>query len=215
MDSWVGDRPFSDIFAVTLKSSDKLEALPKADMKFKPAPANADGQAADTHSAWTFDKDLDGWLKGASDNWDADVSWQAEAYGHKGVVNIPACNWAGNKFSWIEKKISLPDGEKLQMQFLRHSAQLSPLDKKWSDGLLKVIIKSTSAQDTVYEKLYSGEWNMETVDLSKYKGQTLIIRFENYGAGEVRLGASTSPACDGEDTLIDDIRLTNSASPDK
>ena len=55
MDSWVGDRPFSDIFAVTLKSSDKLEALPKADMKFKPAPANADGQAADTHSAWTFD----------------------------------------------------------------------------------------------------------------------------------------------------------------
>ncbi len=30
-DSWLDDRPFSDIFAVTLKSSDMLEAMPKVD----------------------------------------------------------------------------------------------------------------------------------------------------------------------------------------
>ena len=29
IDSWVDDRPFSDVFAVTLKSSDMLEAMPK------------------------------------------------------------------------------------------------------------------------------------------------------------------------------------------
>jgi hypothetical protein len=29
MDSWIDDRPFSDVFAVTLKSSDVLEAAPK------------------------------------------------------------------------------------------------------------------------------------------------------------------------------------------
>jgi hypothetical protein len=29
MDSWIDDRPFSDVFAVTLKSSDTLEAVPK------------------------------------------------------------------------------------------------------------------------------------------------------------------------------------------
>jgi hypothetical protein len=28
-DSWIGDRPFSDVFALTLKSSDALEAIPK------------------------------------------------------------------------------------------------------------------------------------------------------------------------------------------
>jgi len=28
-DSWIGDRPFSDVFAVTLKSQDALEATPK------------------------------------------------------------------------------------------------------------------------------------------------------------------------------------------
>jgi len=29
MDSWIDDRPFSDVFAVTLKSSDTLESAPK------------------------------------------------------------------------------------------------------------------------------------------------------------------------------------------
>lgn len=28
-DSWIDDRPFSDVFAVTLKSSDTLEAIQK------------------------------------------------------------------------------------------------------------------------------------------------------------------------------------------
>lgn len=30
-DSWIGDRPFSDVFALTLKSSDMLEATPRED----------------------------------------------------------------------------------------------------------------------------------------------------------------------------------------
>jgi hypothetical protein len=170
-------------------------------------PTSADGQVADARSEWTFDQDIDGWLRGSSDNWDVEVSWRAQVYEHQGVVNIPACNWAGNKFSWIEKKVSLPDGEKVQLQFSRHSAELSTLDKQWSDGLLRVVVKNASAQETAYEKVYSGPWSMETVDLSKYKGKTVIIRFENHGAGQVRLSALTSPACDGEDALIDDIRL--------
>ena len=29
MDSWVGDRPFSDVFALTLKSADVMDALPR------------------------------------------------------------------------------------------------------------------------------------------------------------------------------------------
>ena len=207
MDSWLRDVPFSDIFAVTLKSSDQLEANPQVDMKFKPPATNADGQAADSRTAWTFDKDFDGWVRGSSDNWDVQALWQAQAYGHKGIVDIPACNWAGDKFSWIEKKVALPNWEKIEMQFLRHSAVFSEQDKQWSDGLLRVVIKSMSGQETVYEKLYSGQWNMETVDLSKYKGQSVIIRFENHGAGQVRLSLLTSPACDGENALINDIRL--------
>jgi hypothetical protein len=207
MDSWLGDRPFSDIFAVTLRSSDKLAAIPKVDLQFKFPATNADGQAADARTAWSFEKDLDGWVRGASENWDVSASWQAEGYGQKGIVDIPACNWAGDKFSWIEKKVALPDWDRIAMQFLRHSAVLSEPGKQWSDGLLRVVIKSRSAQDTAYEKIYSGQWNMETVDLSKYKGQTVIIRFEDHGAGQVRLGLLTSPACDGEDALIDDIRL--------
>ena len=31
MDSWVGDCPFSDVFALTIKSSDQLDAAPKED----------------------------------------------------------------------------------------------------------------------------------------------------------------------------------------
>ena len=207
MDSWLGDRPFSDIFAVTIRSSDKLAATPKADRQFEPAATRADGQAADTRTAWAFAKDLDGWVPGASDNWDINASWQAESYGHQGIVDIPACNWGGDKFSWIEKKMALPDWDRISLQFFRHSAVLSATAKQWSDGLLRVIVKSASAQDTVFEKLYSGEWDLEKIDLSKYKGQTVIIRFEDHGAGQVRLGLLTSPTCDGEDALIDEIRL--------
>jgi hypothetical protein len=213
MDSWLRDRPFSDIFAVTLRTSDKLEAVPQADMRFKPSVATADRQAADTRSEWTFDKDLDGWVRGSSDNWDVQVSWQVESYGHKGVVDLPACNWAGDKFSWVENKVSLPDGERSGMRFSRHSAVFSEPGQQWSDGLLRVVIKSASAPETVYEKVTSGEWTTETVDLSKYKGQTVIIRLENHGGGQVKLGLLTSPACDGEDALIDDIRLVRGLSP--
>ena len=120
---------------------------------------------------------------------------------------IPACNWAGDKFSWIEKKIALPDWDKIKLQFLRHSAAYSQQDRQWTDGLLKVIVKGPIGQKTVYEKLYSGEWRIEIADLSKYKGQTVIIRFENHGAGHVRLGQSSSALCDAEDALIDDVRL--------
>ncbi len=61
VDSWLSDIPFSDIFALTVKSSDKLEAVPKMDRQFKPSATNADGQTADTKTEWTFNKGLDGW----------------------------------------------------------------------------------------------------------------------------------------------------------
>ena len=206
-DSWLSDRPFSEIFAVTLKSGDTMEAAPKRDQKFKIPTKDATREPADKKTEWTFDSDLNGWIAGCSDNWSVDAFWKTDAYAKKGTVVIPACNWAGDKFSWIEKKISLPDWDKIEMQFLRHSAQYSELDKSWSDGLLKVIVKTATTQETAYEKLYSGEWSLESVDLSKYKGQTVIIRFENHGAGLIRLNSTTSPTCDGEDALITDIRL--------
>ena len=100
------------------------------------------------------------------------------------MVIIPACNWAGDKFSWIEKKVALPDWPRIELKFSRSSAVYSELDKKWSDGLLKVVVKNEGALETVYEKLYSGEWSVQSVDLSKYKGKTVIVRFENHGAGK-------------------------------
>ena len=207
-DSWIDDFPFSEIFAVTLKSSDTLEAMPKEDRQFKSLAKVAAVESADKRTQWLFEHDLDGWVTGCSENWDADASWQADRYGRKGVAVIPACNWAKDKFSWIEKKIALPDADKLRMEFLRHSAVYSQWHKQWSDGLLEVIVKYDSgSSEMVYEKLYSGEWNLETVDLSRYKGKTVIIRFENHGAGQVALGESTSSACDGEDAIIDDLRL--------
>jgi len=206
-DSWISDRPYSEIFAVTLVSGDAMEAAPKEDRKFGVPASNADKEPADKRAEWMFDDGLDGWVAGCSSNWDALAVWQPDSYGRKGVVVIPACNWAGEKFSWIEKKIALPDRDKLTLQFLRHSAVYSELDNQWSDGLLKVTVKAASGIETVYEKLYSGEWSLESVDLSRYKDQTVIIRFENHGAGHVRLSQSSSPACDGEDAVIDEIRL--------
>ncbi|MCX5696830.1 MAG: hypothetical protein NTU54_02465 [Candidatus Omnitrophica bacterium] len=206
-DSWLSDRPFSEIFAVTLKSGDTMEATPKEDLKFKTPLNNAAKEPADNRTQWSFEKDLDGWITGSSENWSADCLWQADSYGRKGAVVIPACNWGGDKFSWMEKKIALPGWDKVEMQFLRHSALYSEQDKLWSDGLLRVIVKGASGVDTVYEKLYSGEWGTETADLSRYKGQTVVIRFEDHGGGHVRLSQTTSPACDGEDAIIDDIRL--------
>jgi hypothetical protein len=207
-DSWLSDLPFSEIFAITVKSGDTMGAMPKKDLKFK-APVNtAANEPADQRTQWMFDHDLDGWVPGCSDNWDADAVWEADRYARKGVVVIPACNWGGDKFAWIEKKVTLPDWDRIGMQFLRHSAVYSELDKLWSDGLLRVIVKGAASQETVYEKLYSGEWSLESVDLSRYKARTVIIRFENHGGGHVRLGSSTSPACDGEDAVIDDVRLT-------
>ena len=209
-DSWVRDYPSSEIFAVTLKSADMLEAATKDDRKFPAAANNAAQEPADNRAQWPFDTGLDGWVPGCSANWDSDSFWQAESFTRKGVVIIPACNWAGDKFSWVEKKVALPDWDRINLEFLRHSAVYSELAKQWSDGVLKVIVKSAAGQETVYEKLYSGEWSAESVDLSKYKGKIVIIRFENHGAGKVRLGQSTSAACDGEDAIIDNLRLIRS-----
>ncbi len=206
-DSWLSDIPHSEVFAVTVKSADNMEAMPKEDKQFKVIVKNALNEPADKSTEWMFNNDLEGWIPGCSENWDSDAYWQAESFGRKGVVVIPACNWAGDKFSWIEKKVALPDWKKIQMQFLRHSFAFSELEKLWSDGLLKIVVKSDAGQDTVYEKLYSGEWSLEKADLSRYKGKTVIIRFENHGGGNVRLGKSSSPACDAEEAVIDDVRL--------
>lgn len=206
-DSWLGDLPFSEVFAVTLKSSDSMEALPKQDRQFKISPSSAAGEPADKRTEWNFDNGLEGWIAGCSKNWDVDAFWQADTYGRRGVAVIPACNWGGDKFSWIEKKVTLPVWNSIKLQFLRHSAAYSEVDKRWSDGLLKVIVKGADGQETVYEKLYSEEWNTEAADLSKYKGETVVIRFENRGAGNVRLSQTTSATCDAEDAIIADIRL--------
>jgi len=206
-DSWLSDRPFSEIFAVTLKSGDVMEATSKQDRKFKVLPGDAAKEPPDKRTQWPFGNDLDGWVTGCSENWDSDAFWQEDRYAKKGVAVIPACNWAGDKFSWIEKKVALPEWDRIEMQFLRHSAVYSDLGKLWSDGLLKVIVKGTSGPETVHELLYSGEWSTQSVDLSRYKGQTVIIRLENHGGGQVRLSQSTSPMCDAEDAVIDDIRL--------
>lgn len=215
-DSWLSDKPSSEIFALTLKSFDTLESIPRENRQFE-IPANtAVKEPADKRTAWMFDNDLDGWIAGCSGNWDADAAWQADAYGRKGVAVIPACNWAGDKFSWIEKKVALPDWDKIKLQFLRHSAAYSEQDKQWTDGLLRVTVRGNDGKETtVYEMLYpsagselrSGAWSVETADLSQYKGQTVIIRFENHGAGTVRLSQTTAPACDAEDALIDEISL--------
>jgi hypothetical protein len=206
-DSWLSDHPFSEIFAVTLKSTDALESEPKTDLRFRAPASSADNEPADSGTQWLFDAGLDGWVAGCSASWDADAYWQSGGFGRKGVVFIPACNWSGEKYSWIEKKVKLPGRETITLQFLRHSAAFSERDKQWSDGLLKVIVREPSGQETVYEKLYSGEWSTETADLSRFRGRTVIIRFENHGAGVVHLGGASSPSCDGEDAVIDEIKL--------
>ncbi len=207
-DSWLSDIPYSEIFSLTLKSSDKMQALPKKDKHFKFLVNNASNEPADTRTEWKFNIGLDGWIAGCSANWNSDSFWQADSFGKKGAVVIPACNWAGTKFSWIEKKIALPQWNRINLQFSRRSAAYSQLDKKWTDGSLKVIVNGTAGQETVYDRLYSGEWTQEIIDLSGYKGQTVIIRFESYGAGSVRLSQTSSPLCDAEDAIITEIQFT-------
>ncbi len=206
-DSWVRDYPFSEIFAVSLRSSDKMEAKVKEDRKFKALAKNSADAVSDSRTRWFFEKDLEGWVSGCSANWDSEAFWQEEGFKRRGVVIIPACNWAGDKFSWIEKKVVLPGWESISLEFSRHSALYSEISGQWSDGLLKVMIRSPAGQETVYDKLYSGEWSLEKVDLSKYKGQTVVIRFENRGGGQVKLTQTSSAACDGEDAIIEGIRL--------
>lgn len=206
-DSWLGDLPFSDIFAVTFKSGDILEADPKKDQRFQPAVNNAAGQTPDIRTAWSFDNGLDGWAAGCSANWDVDATWAGNSYGKKGAARLPACNWGGDKFSWIEKKIRLPNWDKITLVFSRQSAVYSDLDKQWSDGLLRVVVTGTDGPKILSENLYSGDWGNQTEDLSLYKNQNVIIRFENHGGGKVRLSQTTSPTCDGEDAFITDIRL--------
>jgi len=209
-DSWLSDRPFSEVFALTLKSSDSMEASPREDRQYDTTPKDASKEQPDRSREWFFNNGLDGWLPGSSSNWDSEAYWEAEGSGRKGIVVIPACNWGGDKTSRIEKKICLPGWDKIELQFLRRSSVYSELDKKWTDGLLRVIVKAKGGEDTVYERLYSGDWSLQTADLSRYKGQVVIIRFENHGAGVVRLNKTTSSACDGEDALIDEIRLIRS-----
>jgi hypothetical protein len=196
---------------LTLKSADMLEAKPKQDKQFVIHTADVNKMQADSRREWSFDNGLDGWIAGCSGNWDCQASWQAQVYGKKGAVVIPACNLGEDKYSWIENKVALPDWDNIRIEFSRHSAVFSEFAKQWTDGLLKVIVKRPGgSQDTVYEKLYSGEWSTESADLSRYKGQTVIIRLENHGAGSVRLRQSTSSLCDAEDAMIGDLSLIQS-----
>lgn len=206
-DSWLSDQPYSDVFAVTVKAHDMADAAARSDRRFPVSAATADKEPADNGTAWTFDEGLDGWTTGCSENWDVYATWQAEAYGRKGVVCIPACAWPREKFAWMEKKIMMPDWGRISLRFLRHSAVFSDAGTQWSDGLLRVTVQGTGGRETVYEKLFSGEWAAESVDVSRYRGQAVIIRFENHGGGTVKLSQTTSPTCDAEDALIDDIRL--------
>ncbi len=206
-DSWISDFPFSEVFAITIKSGDTFASAAKEDKQYPISVNSVAKQTPDTKTEWLFDKGFDGWISGSSQNWDANVDWQADAYQRKGVVSIPACNWGGDKFSWIEKKISLPDWGSIKLQFLRHSLVYSELVKRWSDGLLKVIIMASGANDVVYEKVYSADWQLESADISRYAGKVVVVRFENHAGGNVSLSETTSPLCDGEDALVDDIKL--------
>lgn len=209
-DSWLSDRPFSDVFALTLVAGGNgaMDATERRDVHFKPQVRIAASEPADSSTFWGFNRDLDGWISGCSENWTAETSWYAEKYGREGVIAIPACNWGGDKYSWIEKKVALPRAKSLQLQFWRHSALISEPSSQWSDGLLKITLKPVSGNTaTVYEKIYSGEWNKESADISLWQGQTVIIRLENHGAGRVQMSSTSSPACDAEDALIDHIQV--------
>lgn len=208
-DSWLSDRPFSDIFGLTLVSADSMDAAERKDLHFKPQMRVAASEPADNSTFWGFNRDLDGWISGCSENWTAETSWHAKEYGREGVIAIPACNWGGDKYSWIEKKVALPRAKSLQLQFWRHSALISEPSRQWSDGLLKITLKPVSGNTaTVYEKIYNGEWNKESADISLWQGQTVIIRLENHGAGSVQMSDTSSSACDAEDALIDHIQVT-------
>lgn len=207
-DSWIGDYPFSEVFALTLKSGDELEAAPRQDRRFTPLPSLADNALADSATAWPFDTGLDGWSAGCSANWGNDAFWQADSFGRKGAVVIPGCNQGGDRYAWIEKKIALPDWDSVILKFLRHSGAYSDHAKAWTDGSLKVTVRAPGASaQTVSEQLYSGEWGAGSVDLSQYKGRTVIVRLENHGGGTVKLGPTTSCGCDAEEALIADMRL--------
>jgi len=208
-DSWISDLPFSDIFAVTIKAGPGLHATPKENKKFKSPVSKADNEPADKRTEWTFSKDLEGWIPGASESWSVEAFWKDEAFDKKGVVIIPACQWSGDKFSWIEKKIALPDWKKITLVFSRHSAATNPSGKIWSDGLLKIIVKDSYDSQILYEKLYSGAWTQEHVDLTKYKNKEVIIRFENHGAGSVQIDPSDAAACSAEDAVLGTIQLKN------
>ena len=109
-------------------------------------------------------------------NWDSESYWQEESFGRKGVVIIPACNWGGDKFSWIEKKASLPFWQKISLQFYRHSAAYSEFVRQWTDGLLRVIVKSAAGTQVVlHGKLYSGEWSLEAVVVFFVTGERLLL----------------------------------------
>ncbi|TBR16822.1 hypothetical protein EPO66_03935, partial [bacterium] len=61
-DSWLGDFPFSEVFAITIKSNDALESIPKEDKQYKIPVNSVANQSPDTKTEWPFDKDLDGWI---------------------------------------------------------------------------------------------------------------------------------------------------------
>ncbi len=207
-DGWLRDYPYSDIFAVTLKSQDYLAAIPKKDIAFSlPEKKSAQDMGPDTRNSWDFANDFDGWISGCSDSWDAEAEWTKESYGQKGAATLPACLWGADKYTWIEKKISIPPWGELKLEFSRHSGSFSNFSGQWSDGLLKVIVFYNGNEYVVYERLYSGDWCKEWIDLGKYKGETVVIRFENHGGGKVTIGEYNSPTCDGEEAIISEIKL--------
>ena len=100
-DSWIDDLPYSEIFALTFKSPDAMEASVREDKEFNAPVKDELKEVIDKRTEWPFDKNLDGWVGGCSDNWDAEPSWKAESYGRKGVMDlIPVCRGSFTGWRW-------------------------------------------------------------------------------------------------------------------
>ncbi len=207
-DGWLSTYPSTDIVAVTIKSRDRLDSVLKKDLSFELSKSTPiEETKPDNKLKFGFEDGLQGWITGQSQNFSGKVNWNKELYGNKSVISIPAFNFREDHYSWMERKINLPSWQNIIMRFLRHSGAWSEYANCWTDGMLKVVLVRNDQEEVLYEKLYSGDWVVEEVDLSKFRDTMVTIRFEAHGAGNVTTSATTHPWCDGEEAIIDNIEI--------
>jgi hypothetical protein len=159
---------------------------------------------------WGFDKDLGGWERSGSvapwHNMESGIKWYDLWGDAQGVIVIDACestpsgSQAVHAKGGIKKIVTLPQNAK-EITF-----DVVRVDH---DSGIRFLLNDSEGQHTLGEEILSGPVIRQlSYDISAWRGETVTLEVQTFGAGTDDSGCVTSGSCCSEYIGIDWAKIT-------